>query len=55
MFYLGILLILIVMVALFVFSSLLIGVRITALIWLTAAVVMAAFAYGFYMMAGGSL
>jgi hypothetical protein len=43
------------MVALFVFSSLLIGVRITALIWLTAAVVMAAFTYGFYMMVEGSL
>ena len=55
MFYLGIFLIVIVMAALFVFSSLLIGVRITTIIWLTATFVMAAFAFGFYQLMGGTL
>ena len=55
MFYLGIFLIVIVMAALFVFSSLLIGVRITTIIWLTATFVMAVFAFGFYQLMGGTL
>jgi len=55
MFYLGLFLIVIVMAALFVFSSLLIGVRITTIIWLTALVVMALFTFGFYQLMGGTL
>jgi len=55
MFYLGLFLIVIVMAALFVFSSLLIGVRITTIIWLTATFVMAVFAFGFYQFSGGTL
>jgi len=47
MFYLGLSMIVIVMAALFVFSSMLIGVRITTIIWLTATFVMAVFAFGF--------
>jgi len=55
MLYLGLSMIVIVMTAPFVFSSLLIGVRITTIIWLTALVVMAVFAFGFYQFSGGTL
>lgn len=55
MFYLGLSMIVIVMAALFVFSSMLIGVRITTIIWLTATFVMAVFAFGFYQFSGGTL
>jgi hypothetical protein len=55
MFYLGLFLMVVVMAALFGFSSLLIGVRVTAIIWITAFVVMAVFAFGFYQLMGGTL
>lgn len=55
MLYLGWFMIFVVMVALFVLSSLLIGVRITATIWLTSSVMMAAFGYGFYLLMSGAL
>ena len=55
MLYLGIFLMLAVMVALFCFSSLLIGIRVTMIIWVTAFVVMGMFASGFYWMMGGTL
>lgn len=55
MLYLGAFLMVAVMVALFCFSSLLIGIRVTMIIWVTAFVVMGMFASGFYLMMGGTL
>lgn len=55
MLYLGWIMIFVVMVGMFVLSSLLIGPKITAAIWLTSAVIMALFAYGFYLVMGGTL
>jgi hypothetical protein len=55
MLYLGLFMMFAVMIGLFVFSSLLIGIRITTIIWLTAGVVMSIFAYVFYLLMEGTL
>lgn len=54
MLYLGWFLSFMVMVGLFVVSSVLIGPRVTAIIWVTSIVVMMLAAYGFYLIMGGT-